>query len=237
MIRYTATPASQTTGGQVYTNALARWLAQQKTAQKQFTTAQEPLREAAQMFQKGGSYQQEVAAAQEPLREAVQMFQKGGSYGAGQRAILEQQTKEAQAQALASQVASGMSSGSLASSTAMRAKSDLAAGLLGVEDTRTEFLNRALQALSGSLSGAASTRTQSLNQALQALSGLQSTQAQTTAATVDPTYNTYMSYLNALANRQAQMAQGVMQANLATKLAEAKQKSANNNSSFATITY
>lgn len=151
-------PEKPTAGANLYTNALARWLEQQKTAQGQFT------------------------AAQQPLQQAVQMFQPGGSYGAGQRGILEQQAKEAQAQALASQVASGMSSGSLASSTAMRAKSDLAAGLLGVEDTRTQFLN----------------------QALQALSGLRGTQAQTTATTVDPTYNPYMSYLSNLMSAQSQ---------------------------------
>jgi len=107
------------------TNALQRWLDQQRTATKQFT------------------------AAAKPLEQAVGMFQPGGGYGAGQRSLLEEQAKQAQAQALANQVASGMSSGSLATGTGLRVQRDLAQGLAGVEDTRTQFLAQALQALSG----------------------------------------------------------------------------------------
>ena len=172
MIRYTATAPSKTAGGQVYAGSLARWLAQQKAAQEQFS------------------------AAQAPLQESVQMFQPGGGYGAGQKALLEDQAKQAQAQALASQVASGMSSGSLASSTGLRVQNDLSKNLLGVEDTRTQFLN----------------------QALQSLSGARQTQAQTTATAVDPTYNAYMSYLNNLMQVQSQEAQSVRQGNLALAL-------------------
>jgi hypothetical protein len=142
-------PQADVTGRSVYTNALQRWLNQQKTAGTQFT------------------------AAQQPLQQSVQMFQPGGGYGAGQSALLEEQARQAQAQALSEQVASGMSSGSLATGTGLRVKRDLATGLKGVEDTRTQFLA----------------------QALQALSGLRGTQAQTTASLVDPTYAPYLGYL------------------------------------------
>jgi hypothetical protein len=98
------------------------------------------------------------------------MFAVGGGYGAGQRSLLEQQAKQAKAEALTNQVASGMSSGSLATATGLRVNKDLSQGLLGVEDTRTQFLN----------------------QALQALSALQAQQAGTTAASQDPFFNTYL---------------------------------------------
>lgn len=133
--------------GGVASNALARWLNQQKQATAQF------------------------ASAEKPLQESVQMFQPGGGYGAGQKGLLQEQAKQAQAEALSSQVATGMSSGSLATGTGLRVKRDLAQGLAGVEDVRTQFLA----------------------QALQSLSGLRGTQAQTTAGVVDPTYAPLMS--------------------------------------------
>ena len=129
-----------------YNTALDRWLQSQNQAQQQFRTAAEPLKQAASMF-------------------AV-----GGGYGAGQRSLLEQQAKQAKSEALLNQVNSGMSSGSLATSTGLRVNQDLSQGLLGVEDTRTQFLN----------------------QALQALSSLQAQQAGTTAASQDPFFNTYL---------------------------------------------
>ena len=130
-------------------NALARWLEQQKQAQGQFT------------------------AAAQPLQKAVQMFQPGGGYGKGQQTLLRDEARRAKAEATSRQVASGMSSGSLATGTAMRTERDLATGLAGVEDVRTQFLN----------------------QALQALSGLQTGQAQTTAQVSDPTFAPTMGYL------------------------------------------
>jgi hypothetical protein len=154
--------------------ALERWLDQQKTATKQF------------------------GVAQQPLQQAVQSFQPGGGYGQGQIALLEDEAKRAQAEALAKQVASGMSSGSLATSTGLRVKSDLAKAKLGVEDTRTQFLN----------------------QALQALAGLRGTQAQTTASLVDPTLSSTLGYLG---QRQGQIMgfnQQIQQQDASTKLAE-----------------
>lgn len=109
----------------IYSNALERWLASQN--------------ESRQLY----------GQAAQPLQESVQMFRPGGGYGAGQIAILEDEARRARAEALSNQVASGMSSGSLAASTGLRVGSDLAKAKLGVEDTRTQFLNQALQALSG----------------------------------------------------------------------------------------
>ena len=95
-------------GQGVAQNALQRWLDQQRRSRQQFT------------------------AAEQPLRQAVEMFQPGGSYGRGQAALLREEARRAQAEATAQQVASGMSSGSLATSTALRTKRDLAqTGQLG----------------------------------------------------------------------------------------------------------
>ena len=127
-------------------NALSRWLGQQKQAQGQFS------------------------AAQQPLQQAVQMFQPGGGYGRGQTTLLRDEARRAGAEATASQVASGMSSGSLATGTGLRIEKDLAQGLAGVEDQRTQFLAQALQMLSGARQG----------------------QAQTTAQVTDPTYAPFM---------------------------------------------
>ena len=135
--------------GGAYSSSLSRWLKQQKQAQAQFT------------------------AAAEPLRESIAMFQPGGGYGRGQELLLREEARKAGAEATASQVASGMSSGSLATGTGLRIKRDLATGLAGVEDVRTQFLNQ-VRAL---------------------LSNLLGTQAQTTAGVTDPSYAPYMSGL------------------------------------------
>lgn len=139
----------QSYGRSVAQSALQRWLSTQRQARGMF------------------------GSAEKPLRESVQMFQPGGGYGAGQKELLQEQARQAQAEALSSQVATGMSSGSLATGTGLRVKRDLATGLAGVEDVRTQFLT----------------------QALQSLSGLRGQRAQTLATTQDPTYAPYMSYL------------------------------------------
>jgi hypothetical protein len=162
------TPAYSGSGIATANQALQRWLAQQKQAQSQFT------------------------AAAQPLEQAVAMFQPGGGYGAGQRSLLEEQAKQAQAQALANQVASGMSSGSLATGTGLRVKRDLAQSLAGVEDTRTQFLA----------------------QALQALAGLRGQQAGTTATVNEPVTQSFLPYLSNLINTQA----GVSQSQARNKL-------------------
>lgn len=158
-------------GDIAHRDALSRWLSRQRTATQKF------------------------ASAEKPLREAVNMFQVGGGYGEGQRALLQDQAKQALAEAMTNQVASGMSSGSLATSTALRTKSDLAKNLAGVEDTRTQFLT----------------------QALQALSGLRGTEAQTIANLVDPTYAPYMSYVSGANAAAAQQAAATLSANAALK--------------------
>ena len=138
-------------------NALQRWLSQQKRSRTQFT------------------------AAEQPLQQSVQMFQPGGGYGRGQETLLRDEARRAGAEATTQQVASGMSSGSLATGTKLRTERDLATGLAGVQDTRTQFLN----------------------QALSNLSGLRGQQAGLTAQVNDPTYAPYMGYLS---NRFGQVA-------------------------------
>lgn len=169
--RYQAKPVSETPGGVLAQNALQRWLDQQKRSQAQFS------------------------AAEQPLKTAATMFAPGGSYGAGQRALLEENARQAAAEAASNQVASGMSSGSLATGTNLRIKRDLAQGLAGVEDQRTQFLT----------------------QILSALSGLRGTQAQTTAATVDPTFAPTLGYISNILGLQEQGAQRTMGANVAAK--------------------
>lgn len=137
----------------------------------------------------------EFGAAEQPLQQAVQMFQPGGGYGRGQATLLRGEARRAQAEATTRQVASGMSSGSLATGTGLRVERDLATGLAGVEDVRTQFLN----------------------QALANLSGLRGTQAQTTAQTaVDPTYAPYMGYLSNLVGAGARQGSAQIAANAAT---------------------
>ena len=141
------TPGMSTNSmGGVYSSALNRWLAQQAESKKAYKTAEQP------------------------LSETVQMFQKGGGYGAGQISMIEDEARRAKAQALADQVASGMSSGSLATSTGLRVASDASKAKLNVEDTRTQFLA----------------------QALQALSGIKAQYAQQAGSVYDPFANTYM---------------------------------------------
>jgi len=154
-------------GEGVAQNALNRWLSTQKQAKGMF------------------------GSAEQPLQQNVQMFQPGGGYGQGQAQLLQDQARQAQAEALSSQVASGMSSGSLATGTGLRVKKDLAQGLAGVEDTRTQFLA----------------------QALQSLSGLRGQRAQTLAQTQDPVYAPYLSYLGGQDAQASQQAMNVVQAN------------------------
>ena len=145
-------------GLNVAQNALTRWLGTQKQARGMF------------------------GQAEQPLRESVQMFQPGGGYGKGQAMLLQEQARQAQAEALSTQVSTGMSSGSLATGTGLRVKRDLAQGLAGVEDVRTQFLT----------------------QALQSLSGLRGQRAQTLATTQDPVYAPFMSYLGGAETRASQ---------------------------------
>ena len=140
------------TAPDVRQGALSKWLNQQRRATEQFT------------------------AAQQPLQQAVQMFQPGGGYGRGQETLLRDEARRSLGEATTKQVASGMSSGSLATGTGLRVERDLATNLAGVEDVRTQFLT----------------------QALQMLSGLRGTQAQTTAQVTDPTYNAFMNYLTSI---------------------------------------
>lgn len=176
-----ATNPSGSYATDVAQNALTRWLKQQKMSQKQFT------------------------GAEQPLQQAIESFRPGGGFGAGQNALLEDEARRAQANALAEQVASGMSSGSLATSTGLRVASDLSKAKLGVEDTRTQFLN----------------------QALQALSGLRSGQAQTTAQVTDPVTAPFISYLSGAQQSSAQLQAQQMSNQLALTLAELENKNKN----------
>ena len=157
-LKYSYRPTADVSGYGTAQNALAQWLKRQKESRTQFT------------------------AAEQPLRQSVQMFQPGGGYGRGQATLLRDEARRSLGEATTQQVASGMSSGSLATGTKLRTERDLATGLAGVEDTRTQFLN----------------------QALTNLSGLRGTQAQTTAQTADPTLAPTLGYLS---NRFGQVGQ------------------------------
>ena len=168
----------QSYGRSVAQTALSRWLGTQREAR--------------------GMYGQ----AEKPLQQNVQMFQPGGGYGQGQAALLQEQARQAQAEALSTQVASGMSSGSLATGTGLRVKRDLAQGLKGVEDTRTQFLA----------------------QALQSLSGLRGQRAQTLSTTQDPISVPYLSYLGGQDASAAQQAMQVTRNNAAMQMAYMRNK-------------
>lgn len=130
-----------------YQTALDRWLNRQQQAR--------------------GMY----AGAAEPLQANIEAFQPGGGFGAGRIAMLEEEARRTGARATAEQVASGMSSGSLATSTGLRIGSDLARAKLGVEDVRTQFLT----------------------QARQSLAGLRGQEAGQVGATADPYFSTFQS--------------------------------------------
>ena len=169
---YSYTP-QKSYGAKVANTALGRWLGTQRQAQSMY------------------------GQAEKPLQQNVQMFQPGGGYGRGQAQLLQTQARQAQAEALSSQVATGMSSGSLATGTGLRVKRDLAQGLAGVEDVRTQFLT----------------------QALQSLSGLRGRRAQTLATTQDPVSVPFLSYLGGQEARATQEAMNVVQANAGLQMA------------------
>ena len=164
----------------VANTSLSRWLKQQAEASNLFNTAAKT------------------------LGENVQMFQPGGGYGAGQKMLLEDQARQAQAEALSNQVASGMSSGSLATGTGLRVKKDLAQNLAGVEDTRTQFLA----------------------QALQNLAGLRTTQAQQVGTVTDPSYAPFMSYLSGAYGSKVAASIAAREADTALELQKLKNQAA-----------
>lgn len=98
----------------------------------------------------------------------AEMFKAGGTYGAGQRAILEEQLKKGVALEQAALVASGMSSGTLASAVKGRYARGLATGYQQIEDIRTEKLASAL----GAVAAAKEARGVRLTGAYQTTAGL-----------------------------------------------------------------
>jgi len=93
--------------------------------------------------------------AEAPLAEAVGMFRPGGEYGAGQKAIIEQEAKEALGAGQTSLVQTGMASGSTMAGIHGLVSSEATKQFLGVEDVRTENLANALTALSNLKASAA----------------------------------------------------------------------------------
>ena len=161
---YSYVPSADVAGSGTYQSSLQRWLDRQKKSREQFT------------------------AAEQPLQQAAQMFQPGGGYGRGQETLLRDEARRAGAEATSRQVASGMSSGSLATGTGLRIKRDLATGLAGVQDQRTQFLN----------------------QVLQNMSGLRGQQAGLTAQVNDPVTNPYLGYLSSRFGQVGQLNQAAM---------------------------
>jgi len=167
-----------------YSTALDRWLEEQQQAQSQWQQAADT------------------------ISELVNLFQPGGGYGRGQLATIERQGRRARASALADQVATGMSSGSLATATGLRVNRDVTQAALGVQDQRTQFLSRALETMANLqsqygqyLGGAATTYADLVNQEQNRVTHRQTTAANTrlanqqTQAQVD------------LANRQQDLAE------------------------------
>ncbi len=149
-----------------YASALQRWLDQQK---------------------KSGELFSQAAA---PLTQAVNLFQPGGGYGAGQNVLIEDEARRAKAEALANMVATGMSSGSLATSTGLRIGSDMTKAKLGVQDTRTQFLADALSKLAG----------------------LRGTYASQVGTSVEPFSNQYMGNMTSISNAATGSRAGIINA-------------------------
>jgi hypothetical protein len=161
MPRYSYEPQSDI-GFKTAQTGLSKWLERQRQSREQFTSAEAP------------------------LRKAVTSFQPGGGYGRGQKTLLREKARQAGAEATAQQVASGMSSGSLATGTGLRIKRDLATAEAGVEDQRVAFLN----------------------QVLSQMSGLRGQQASITAQTADPTLAPMLGYLSSRFGQVAGMNTG-----------------------------
>jgi len=129
---YTTIQSGGDTTQELYSSVLGRWLKNQQEMRAGF------------------------ASAEQPLTEAVGLMQPGGGYGAGQTAIIEEEAKKANAQALADLVSTGMSSGSNVTGARARVTGEATKAKLGVEDVRIQNLMQALTQLSGMRSAAAS---------------------------------------------------------------------------------
>lgn len=114
---------------ELYSGALRRWLDRQRQMTQQF------------------------GRAEEPIREELQLYAPGGGYGAGQRGIAEEQMKTGRAEALHRLVATGMSSGSLATGVQIQARRGLEQAYRGIEDVRTERYGGALGRLASLRAG------------------------------------------------------------------------------------
>jgi hypothetical protein len=108
----------------LYTDALSRFMEQQKQMRRDYV------------------------AAETPLTTARALYEKGGGYGAGQRALIEEEGQKTRAGVLARMVSSGMASGTNIAGTNVAIGRGMTTQKLQVEDVRTERLGDILKSLS-----------------------------------------------------------------------------------------
>ena len=90
-----------------------------------------------------------MKGAQSTLTDEANIFAPGGSYGAGQDAIIQNQSQKAQASALSNLVSTGMSSGTNALGAKARISSDATTAKLNVADERSKMYANVLSQLAG----------------------------------------------------------------------------------------
>lgn len=90
-----------------------------------------------------------MKGAQSTLQNEADIFAPGGSYGAGQNAIIQGQSQQAQASALQNLISTGMSSGTNALGAKARISADATKARLSVADERSKMYANVLTQLAG----------------------------------------------------------------------------------------
>lgn len=173
----------------MYQDALRRWLERQRQMKEQF------------------------GLAERPIQEELRLYAPGGGYGAGQRGIAEEQMRTGRAEALHRLVATGMSSGSLATGVQMQTRRGLEQAYRGIEDVRTERYGGALGRLA------------SLRAGLAQMYGTAEEPSYAPAAGIYAgIYGTDVGFTGQQLGQQTQLQMAGMQATAADKLAKLRQQ-------------
>lgn len=122
MMRPGRSPWETSTG--LYESTLARWLNRQQQMGEQF------------------------GRAETPLQELKSYYAPGGGYGAGQQEIIEEEGRKTLAQGLHNLVATGMSSGSLATGLRAQVGRGITRGKIAIEESRAKQFAETLTGLS-----------------------------------------------------------------------------------------
>ena len=96
-----------------------------------------------------GNWLKTMQGAQATLQGEANIYAPGGSYGAGQDAIIQNQSQKAQASALSNLVSTGMSSGTNALGAKARISADATKARLSVADERSKMYANVLTQLAG----------------------------------------------------------------------------------------